>query len=70
VVEVVDVRGGHYGLAGICRNRVAADVTRRLEALRTSALRRRQERNDARRRARAARSRREDAADDARGPLA
>lgn len=69
VVEVVDVRGGHYGLAGICRNRVAADVTRRLEALRTSALRRRQERNDARRRARAARPRREDAADDVRGPL-
>lgn len=56
-VEDVDVREGHYGLAGVCRNRVATEVTRTLDTLRIDALRRREERNDARRRARAARTR-------------
>lgn len=46
-IDTVDIRGGHYGLAGVCRNRTARDVSEQLEALRQRALKRKRARNDA-----------------------
>lgn len=55
-IDKVDIRGGHYGLAGVCRNRVARDIAAHLEASRQRALKRRRARNDAKRSARGARA--------------
>lgn len=55
-IDRVDIRSGHYGLAGVCRNRVAREVAEHLEALRLRALKRRRARNDAKRSARIARA--------------
>lgn len=55
-VDRVDIRSGHYGLAGVCRNRVAREIAEHLEALRLRALKRRRARNDAKRSARIARA--------------
>ncbi len=45
-IENVDIRSGHYGLAGVCRNRTARDVAERLETLRRLALKHKRARND------------------------
>ena len=37
-MEDVDIRSGHYGLAGVCRSRTAREVADRLETLRRLAL--------------------------------
>ena len=37
-IENVDIRSGHYGLAGVCRSRTAREVAERLETLRRLAL--------------------------------
>ncbi|MGJ4803428.1 hypothetical protein ACQYVW_09320 [Luteimonas sp. SDU82] len=47
VVEAVDIRGGWYGLAGVCRNRSAARVQRWLEDALALARRRKRARGDA-----------------------
>jgi hypothetical protein len=63
-IEKVDIRGGHYGLAGVCRNRVAREIAEHLEGLRLRALKRRRARKDAKRGARIARAAREGGAED------
>ncbi|MCW5581105.1 MAG: cytochrome b/b6 domain-containing protein [Luteimonas sp.] len=47
VVEGVDIRGGHYGLGGVCRNRRAAQVQAWLESVLALAHKRQRARNDA-----------------------
>ncbi len=46
-MDAIDIRSGHYGLAGVCRNRTARELNERLEALRLNALKRKRARNDA-----------------------
>jgi hypothetical protein len=63
-IDEVDIRGGHYGLVGVCRNRTAREIAEHLEALRLRALKRKRARNDAKRGARIARAAREGTAED------
>ena len=46
-IEAVDIRGGYYGLGGVCRNRRAAQVQAWLEGVLALAHKRRRARNDA-----------------------
>jgi len=55
VVEAVDVRGGYYGLGGVCRNRRAQQVQQWLEGALELARKRQQARNAAARAKREAR---------------
>ncbi|MGY1410722.1 MULTISPECIES: hypothetical protein [unclassified Luteimonas] len=59
VIEAVDIRGGWYGLGGVCRNRGAAQVRQWLEGALALARRRQRARNDAARAAREARQARQ-----------
>ena len=45
-VDAVDIRSGHYGLDGVCRNRTAREIAGQLETLRLLALKRKRARND------------------------
>jgi hypothetical protein len=45
-IERVDIRSGHYGFDGICRNRTARDIAAQLETLRLLALKRIRASND------------------------
>ena len=45
-IEAVDIRSGHYGLDGICRNRTAREIAGQLETLRLLAIKRKRARND------------------------
>ena len=53
-VETVDIRGGYYGLGGVCRNRRALQIQHWLESVLALALKRQRARNDAARARRAA----------------
>ena len=53
-VETVDIRGGYYGLGGVCRNRRALQIQQWLESVLALALKRQRARNDAARARRAA----------------
>ncbi len=61
-VNAVDIRSGHYGLAGICRSRAARDLVQHLDGLRIRALKRKHAHNDAKRGARIAHQQRTSAA--------
>lgn len=45
-IEAMDIRSGHYGLDGVCRNRTAREIAGQLEALRLLAIKRKRARND------------------------
>jgi hypothetical protein len=57
-VEAIDIRSGHYGLDGVCRNRNAREIAEQLETLRLLALKRKRARNDSARGKRIARRQR------------